>query len=212
MVGEGARNACVGSKGSNTTIDDRAGSGYRIGDRHGVDDNIFRNFIFAPAVSLHTVGYLIGACGSVGVCHILLFTFLAVAKVPMEGSKVVACGIGGGGTGEHSGFTETYGRGFEVGNGFRIDDDIGGAGSGLSINRGDAGVDTAHLVGAVGDDGILLGGGESVGTGPAVGGTCLCVDEQVDGLAHAVRASVGGDARQNAAVGFTGARACRFGE
>ena len=51
-----------------------------------------------------------------------------------------------------------------------------------------------------------MGAGESGRTSPAVGGTCLTLGGQVDGLAYAVGTAAADQRRQNAAVGGTSTR------
>ena len=69
---------------------------------------------------------------------------------------------------------------------------------------GDAGVSASHVQGAVGTAGANTCGGVAVGAGPGIGGACLLVHGQVDGLTHAVRAVVVHDAGQDATVGGAG--------
>ena len=51
-----------------------------------------------------------------------------------------------------------------------------------------------------------MGAGESARTSPAVGGTCLALGSQVDGLAYAVWTATADQGRQDAAVGGTSTR------
>ena len=159
--------------------------------------------VSASAANQNAMGHLIFTCYRVGVFHILLVGGLAVTEVPMVArdfmaSRFCCCGAGQLGDIAFTNIVEV-----KVGNGFGKDDNIGTARGGLSVNGGDASVGASHLIGAVGNSGILLGGVKSIGACPTISGTSLCGDPQLDSLTNAIGAIVGGDTRKDATVGGT---------
>ena len=148
------------------------------------------------------MGYLIFARRGIGVSDFLSFCRLSVAEIPEVARDGLTGGFGFGCAVQLGGIAYAYFGVGETGNGQGVHDDFGVASSGLFADRGDTGISAAHLEGAVGNGGALHGGSETVRACPAVGGTVLCSDIQADGFADAIWTVVGGNSRQDTAVGL----------
>ena len=167
-------------------------------------------------VSTMTVASANGKCDRIGsscgisVTCALSRTRLPITEAPLVAAYSLSAGIGGGGAGELCGAANTYAGGIEVGRGLCVNYNFGRGSGAFVAYCGCASVGARHGHGAVGTLRGHLVGCEATRTCPAIGGTCLLVDSQMDSLANAIRAVVIHYTRKDAAVSFS--NTLRFGE
>ena len=139
----------IGSEGCGAAEDDLGGVRRYGNSRDGINGHCQSDFIYAPATRLYGMCHIVGARSGVSVCRVLGVVGGAVAKIPFITCDFMPQGVGGGCAGELGGRAFANGGEFEIGDRHGIDDDLGRAGGGLSINGCHTGIGAGHFHSAV---------------------------------------------------------------